>query len=47
MQPEYVITLMKYIKACYGLGDVVIGEIESVKLYLTCQKYLYGKNVTM
>ena len=44
---EEMNTLFKYIRASYGLGDVVIGEIESVKLYLTCQKFIYGKNVTM
>ena len=40
-------TLFKYIRISYGLGDVIIGEIESVKLYLACQKFIYGKNVTM
>ena len=40
-------TLFKYIKASYGLGDVTIGEIQSVKLYLAIQKNIHGKKVTM
>lgn len=40
-------TLFKFIKASYGLCDVTIGEIEAVKLYLACQKFMYGKSVTM
>lgn len=47
MQPEQMATLFKFIKASYGLADVTIGEIEAVKLYLACQKFIYGRNVTM
>ena len=47
METEQMQTLFKYIRASYGLSDVIIGEIESVKLYLCCQKFIYGKNVTM
>ena len=47
MENEQMQTLFKFIQASFGLRDVIVGEIESVKLYLACQKFIYGKNVTM
>lgn len=29
------------------MADVTIGEVESVKLYLAIQQFVYGKSVTM
>jgi hypothetical protein len=45
-QHEFV-TVCKYLKAGVGLGDVTVGEIESVTVYLSFRAFIHKKLMTM
>jgi hypothetical protein len=47
MSQDKAFTICKYLKAGVGLGDVTVGEIESVTVYLSFQAFIHKKSMTM
>ncbi len=47
LEPNSCETFLKFLRICYGLGNVSVSYDEAVDLYVNISKNLYGQNTTM